>query len=93
MTADRTVRVFAASRELATCTAVRCRRPIAFYRTYPREKRIPIDADAEPLDTMIDPATGAAIAVFSTVHSHFATCPAVASFRRDAPPTGGTNAN
>lgn len=82
MTADRTVRVYADSRELATCTAARCRRAIAFYRTYPRARRIPIDADATPIDSTIEPSTGDVIAVFAASSAHFATCPAVAAFRR-----------
>lgn len=34
---------------------------------------------------MIDPSTGDEIAVFAASSAHFATCPAVASFRRGAP--------
>ena len=84
MTADRTVRVYADRRELATCSAARCRRAIAFYRTYPGDQRIPIDADATPINSAFDLLTGAALAVFAASSAHFATCPAVASFRRGA---------
>lgn len=79
---DRLVRVYQDSRVEKTCTASRCRRAIAFYETFPGHKRMPIDADATPVEYTIDPTSGRPLVAFRSSSAHFATCPAAAAFRR-----------
>ena len=81
---ERLVRVYQDSRVDRTCTAARCRQAIAFYETYPGHKRMPINADAVPVEseTATDPVSSRVVVAFPASSSHFATCPAVQAFRK-----------